>query len=653
MIQKFFDKLWGVDRDDNKPTKPQKSDKKKDGKTESIPFAVIDRDNMQNRLSNLLAPNTGINQYDFVRIGDRHIKGLFLDGYPAEIDFGFLDPLITFQGDCDTIIYMDAADSDSVVKTLTGRIEGIEGKLIERQKDANTRGVTSLRREYIQLDQLRAELENNTEKIIYVDVQTTLAHKKLDVLEEQAERLISKIGATKDHLKPADDEHDLVFKAVSPLAIHEKKEWYPFDLKGAANLYPFTSAEWPHTRGPLLGLNYDTGGPILFDGFNKKHVLNYGVFAVATSRRGKTALMKKLMTGEIRYSVFPAVIDPENEWRKSIEGFGGSYLLISRTSDTHLNPAEIFPEFDENRKRPILDIHGKIEQMTLLTATMAGLRTIATDSTIDPFQQEVFAYIGKAWRDVYTDPQIGMGLTEEPESLYEGGVRQGDTYTRRIEKRQRVYSDFYHRFCNLVRGMREFNGMQMVLEAWTSGREYGIFDCQTNVDLRTAPGIGFGLKELKGSILLPVGMGVVLSHLEERFLKKRKEEDSQAFRVYTDESQEMLDHPNSALFLETQFRRMAKRMGGPVAITQNFQKFYLNPHGQAVIQNSDTKFIGGQLPSDVKMCIEVFDLTEGEALFVKKGLEHHFLIKQPQYSARMVTQFSPQEQEAFFPSHGA
>jgi|GEM_PF-3692322 len=622
-------------------------------KKNSISQEEKDKLNRSHQLANLLAPNAGFNEYDFLRIGDRYIKGFYMDGYPAEIDFAFLSGLVTFNGDCDVMLYINPAENDSVIRTLNGRIEGIETKLNEREKDRNSRGVSSMRREYFQLDQLRTSIDNASNRILYFDVFATLAHRDLNKLEERSDRLISRIGATKDHLKPADDQHDLMFKAVSPLAIKEVNNWVPFDLAGAANLYPFISAEWPHEKGALLGLNADTKGPVMFDGFNKKHVLNYGIFAVAASRRGKSALIKKIMTGELRYDIFPAVLDPMNEFKPVIEAFGGAYHMISRTSETKVNPAEIMPEWDDNKKSMYLDIYGKIENMTMITGTMLGINATGEEQKLSQYETELLALVGKAWRDVYTDPKNGMGLTTDPNSLYQAG-EVGDTMVeRRRMKKQRQYEDFYHRFCQLVEGDKDFKGAVMALEAWLAGREYGLFDCQTNIDLRKTPGIGFGLQELKNSILLPVGMQSVISHLEERFLKKKSATDGSKFRVIVDEAQEMLVNSISAKFMDTAFRQFAKKAGGPVAVTQNFQKFWENPYGKAVIQNSDTKIIGGQQPADVRECIRIFDLTEGEATFVKQGLEHHFLLKQPNYSCRMVTQFSPMEQKVFFTSHGS
>jgi type IV secretory pathway VirB4 component len=201
-------------------------------------------------------------------------------------------------------------------------------------------------------------------------------------------------------------------------------------------------------------------------------------------------------------------------------------------------------------------------------------------------------------------------------------------------------------------GIAEMKPTVISLERFTEQGTLGLFDCYTNVDLGDAPCVGFGMKELTNSMLRPIANIVILSYLENRFLRKRSEDVGDPFRIDADECQEMLDNPYSAKALETYFRRFRKRKGGPIAATQNFQKFYENPHGRAIVQNSDTKIIFGQQEGDLKFCAEMFGLTEGELEFLDLGLKHHCIIKQPKYSCRAVTQFSPWEQEIFFPQHG-
>ncbi|MCF6094315.1 hypothetical protein L1765_10105 [Microaerobacter geothermalis] len=591
-----------------------------------------------------LAPNTGdLSNPKHIRIGDRYIRSLYIDGWPYEIDFGYLHPLVSFAGDIDFAQYISPVEKEKMIRWLTDRIEGIESKLIERAKQVSSRGVRAKRDELALLDQLRADIENNRDRIIYFDNFVTIAAPSIDELEKKVDRLMAKFGGTKDHLKLADDEHDLMWKAVSPLGIKTKHAWKEMNLDAGTNLYPFTISDWPHEKGPLIGLNYDTGSPILFDGFNKEHVKNYGIAIIGVSGTGKSAMLKKILAGEVRYDIFQAVLDQDNEFRKAIETLGGVYLPINRHTDLRFNPADIEEEYNHEYGKSIVDLNGKIEDMTNLASFMAGLTDNKEDKIIE-------AYIDKAWRKAYA----AKGITEDPNSLYEEGFFDENTkkFIKRNKKLPPRFSDFYHIFCEMAEGIPELKGTVISLERYTADGTLGLFDCYTNVELAEAPCIGFGMKELKNSLLRPIANIVVMTYLENRFIKKRSEDEGSLFRIIADECQEFLDNPYSAKALETFFRRFRKRKGGPIAATQNFQKFYENEHGRAIVQNSDTKIIFGQHEGDLKYCAEMFNLTEGEVEFLSLGTEHHAIIKQPKYSCRSVTQFSPWEQEIFFPEHG-
>ncbi len=596
-------------------------------------------------LIELLAPNQAdLSNPKYIQVGaDRYLKTFFIDGWPFEIDFGYLHPLVSFAGDIEFAQYISPVDKEQMIRWLTNRIEAIESKLIDRAKQVSSRGVRTKQEELAMLDKLRSDMENNRDRIIYFDNFLTLASPNIQELEKMSDRLMSKFGGTKDHLKPADFEHDLMWKAVSPLAVKKKEAWKEMNLAAGTNLYPFTISDWPHEKGALLGINYDTSSPILFDGFNKEHVKNYGVAIIGVSGTGKTAMLQKILTSEVPDGIFHAVIDQENDLRKSIETVGGVYLPINRYTELRFNPADIEEEYNEERRVNIVDLHGKIEDMTNLTAFMAGLGEDKEDRII-------ISYIDKAWRKAYEDKKI----TEDPNSLYEEAYFNPETgeFIRKQKKLPPRISDFYENFRRMSQGIPELKGISLSLERFTEKGTLGIFDCYTNVDIGNAPCIGFGMKELKNSMLRPIANIVIMSYLENKFILKRSVDEGNPFRVVADECQELLDSPYASKALDTYFRRFRKRKGGPIAATQNFQKFYENPYGRAIVQNSDTKIIFGQQEGDLKFCAELFGLTEGELEFLDLGLEHHSIIKQPKYSCRTVSQFSPWEQRIFFPQHG-
>jgi type IV secretory pathway VirB4 component len=594
------------------------------------------------QLTNLLTPNQlNLDLITHITSGDRYIRTFVIDGWADEIDFGYLHPLISFDGDIDLIQYIVPVPKKKIISYLNRRIEGIESRLIEKAKWASSRGVRSMKEELAYLDQLRSDIDNNREKIIYFDHHISIGADDYERLESQTHKLLSKFGGIEEQLKACHFEHDLVFKSVSPLAIKRKNSWKEMTLDAGTNLYPFTMSDWPHEKGPLIAINYDTSSPILFDGFNKAHVSNYGISLIGVSGYGKTSMIQKIMAGEIPFGIQYYVIDREHDFKDLIEIVGGTFLEINRHTDLRLNPCDIEEEFNEDRGEWWVDIHSKIEDLTNLTAFMLGLK----DKTEDKY---ILAYIDRAWLDVYA------GITEDPHSLYTEAYFDpaSGQFVRGKKKRMPRFSDFYHRYCEIVSGIRELEKTIVTLERYTEKGNLGLFDCHSNVDISSAPAVGFGIKELKKSELDPIASMVIMTFIENKFLKKRNRNDQSLFRVVNDEVQEDLANPYTADGIETFFRRFRKRKGGPIAATQNFQRLYASEQGKAIVQNSDTKFIFAQDTGDLKLTSELFGLTEGELEYLSMKLPHHVIIKQPKYSVRAVTVFSKLEQEIFFPEHG-
>lgn len=596
------------------------------------------------QLANLLAPNLlKLDDPTFISSGDRYVRTFIIDGWPDEIDFGFLHPLISFDGDVDIAQYVTPVPKKKIIGFLNKRIEGIESRLIDKEKMVSSRGVRSMREELAYLDQLRSDIENNRDKIIYFDHHISLGANSLEELESKTHKLLSKFGGLDDQLKACHFEHDIVFKSVSPLAIKKKDSYKEMNLDAGTNVYPFTMSDWPHDKGPTIALNYDTGSPVLFDGYNKEHVANYGISLIGVAGYGKTAMIQKIMAGEIPFGVQYYVIDREHDFKDLIEAVGGTFLPINRHTDLRLNPCDLEEEYNEDRDVWWVDLHSKIEDLTNLTAFMLGLRDKGEDKYI-------LSYIDRAWIEVYAS----LGITEDPNSLYLESYFDSTTkqFVRDKKKQMPRFSDFYHRYANLVNGMPDLARTTVTLERYTEKGNLGLFDAHSNVDITNVPAVGFGIKELKKSELDPIANMVIMTYIENKFLKKRNRNDNQLFRVVNDEVQEDLANPYTAEGVETFFRRFRKRKGGPIAATQNFQKLYASEQGKAIVQNSDTKFIFPQNKGDLQLTSELFGLTEGELEYLQLGLPHHVIIKQPKYSLRAVTVFSPMEQELFFPKHG-
>lgn len=110
---------------------------------------------------------------------------------------------------------------------------------------------------------------------------------------------------------------------------------FPFDDAEILNLTPNCDVE---------GVNKDTNSLIAVDYNDKRNILNQNMVVIGTSGVGKTTYMQQKILKYIAKGTKVFIIDPENEYTKTVEQFGGTVIHLSSNSQTKINPLQIYSE---------------------------------------------------------------------------------------------------------------------------------------------------------------------------------------------------------------------------------------------------------------------------------------------------------------------
>ena len=143
------------------------------------------------------------------------------------------------------------------------------------------------------------------------------------------------------------------------------------------------------------------------------------------------------------------------------------------------------------------------------------------------------------------------------------------------------------------------------LSKYTTGTFSGLFDQLTNVDLNNQL-VVFSIRDLEDT-LRPAAIYIILNYIWNEVrseLKKRI--------LVIDEAWWMMQHEDSALFLEGIAKRARKYYLGVTTITQDVTDFLQNSHGEPIIHNSSIQILLKQSPAAIDLLTKVFYLTEGE-----------------------------------------
>ncbi|MFZ5932686.1 MAG: LAGLIDADG family homing endonuclease [Patescibacteria group bacterium] len=263
------------------------------------------------------------------------------------------------------------------------------------------------------------------------------------------------------------------------------------------------------------------------------------------------------------------VIDPESEYKTLSRAVGGEFISFSFNSPSKINPFDLSQVYEEGENQlglKILSLHS-------LFKVIMG--------TITPSQE---ALLDRALVATYR----GKGITQDPTTQKREPPLMEDLYKTLV-------------------GMETSEAMDLAarIEKFVRGSFVGIFDKQTNVDIRN-PFTVFSVKDLQ-DVLRPIAMFVILD-----FIWTRVKKDLKKRLLIVDEAWHMMRYPDSAQFLWSVVKRARKYFLGLTTITQDVEDFLAQDIGKAIVTNSALQLLLKQSPAAIDKVSEVFYLSQGE-----------------------------------------
>ena len=128
------------------------------------------------------------------------------------------------------------------------------------------------------------------------------------------------------------------FNSTTPLCNDELQIAFNMNTSPAAAAFPFISSDLTSDTGILYGINRHNNSLILFDRFSMQNA-NETVFA--TSGAGKSYCIKLEVLRSLMIGVDVIIIDPEREYQHLSEAVGGTYVNISLSSQSRINPFDL------------------------------------------------------------------------------------------------------------------------------------------------------------------------------------------------------------------------------------------------------------------------------------------------------------------------
>ncbi len=575
----------------------------------------------------LIAPSgidaSNIDHLEIISNTTRYARSFFVSSLPRMCTFPELFRDMYLFGDINTSIYINPVPEAKSQNELNRVINQLETERIVAADRGNINRESILAQKRFETESLRDEIASGFNKLFEASIVSTLFAYNLQTLDAYTKLLATEMSKNLVGIKSAWAMQEEAFQSNVPLLNDSIRRVHTFDRNSMATVFPFTTSEVGHSTGIPLGINKQTGVPILFDNFHHS-LANYNMVIFAKSGAGKSVTMKTLISrSSVLMGIESLALDAEGEYRLVAESLGGINVVIGPNSKTVINlfDIEIEKVKDEitGKEREVLNIENKIEDVTQALVTMARGSTRSTE--VNEITKQIIA-------ETVADEYRRVGITSDPNSLYEEKSAKfvvnklykdkkkmptiGSWYKMLVKKaKENEDANYQFNYSYLIKVMkqyvRELNG------------QMAYFDGQSTFDLMDeVPFINLDISQLEERFARPLAQQILLSWIWEKYVKKNSEDKLKATkkRVLVDEAWMLLPFPEAVDFLNKMARRARKRNVSLAIVSQRFQDFYENEAVQAVLTSSDTKLFLAQDKAEIAYLKEVFKLSEGEANFL-------------------------------------
>ncbi len=608
-------------------------------------------------IKELIAPSgidaSNIDHLEIISNVTRYARSFFVSTLPRMCTFPELFRDMYLFGDINTSIYINPVQESKSQNELNRVINQLETERIVAADRGNINRESDLGQKRLEAEELRDEIAAGYNKLYEASVVATLFAYSLEDLDRYTKLLSTEMSKSLVEVKSAWGMQEEAFKSNLPLMDDKIKKTHTFDRRSMGTVFPFTTSEVGHSTGVPLGINKQTGVPILFDNFHSS-LTNYNMVIFAKSGAGKSVTMKTLVSrSAVLMGVQSLALDAEGEYSIVAESLGGINVVISPSSKTVINIFDIETEIvkDEitGREKVVLNVENKVEDVTQALLTMAKGSTRSEE--VNELTKQIIA-------ESVAEEYAAHGITNDPNSLFEAasgefgsnmlGRKRKDMPTigswyRRIQKKadDNKNPDYNFHYSYLLKVMKQY------IREYDGQMAY--FDGQSTFDLLEGTlFINLDISQLEEKFARPLAQQILLEWIWEKYVKKNSEDRTKAAkkRVLVDEAWMLLPFPEAVDFLNTMARRARKRNVSLAIISQRFQDFYEKPEAQAVLTSSDTKLFLAQDKSEIQYLKEVFKLSDGEAGFLITCLKGEGLLKVGGDSA--IIQIQPTAKEFEF-----
>lgn len=535
---------------------------------------------------------------DYFMFNDTYAKTLYIREYPSAATSDILTGLLGTGIEIMVTTNIETYDSAEARKLVQRQITAVDTDMAKREVKAAQHGNFSSQmpqRIKNQRDAMVSVFDKITvkdQKLFMVNTQILVKAKSFEELNESVEVIESTLkrsGCIKGEMA-WEQEHGMC--DCLPVGYQRKFEYLrTMPSESVAIFMPFNVREVQMAHSIYYGMNVLSHNLILFD--RVTGLINPSGFYLAASGGGKSFKVKTEITniilGDENADVL--VIDPEREYWKLAEAFGGEVVRFSNGSKNHINLFDFdFRLLDDPEVDIIAD---KCQLVTSFISCMDSKHPLNAQekSFVDRCVQKAYAKSGVLKTlDPADMPTLGTFLEcmkEETENV-----------SQEMKDKLIITIDMY------VNGSAKY------------------FNNLTNVDTKNRF-IAYDIRDLNGN-LKTQSMLLILDYIWNR-LAENKEKGRKTY-IFIDEVHLLFADEYSLDYLQMLWKRARKYGGILSGITQNVDDLLKDYKSRNMLANSEFIVLLKQNPTDAAKLQDVLNINDSEIQFVNDVPAGHGLL---------------------------
>ena len=567
--------------------------------TDDMPVPQLTEKDYENGIDKLYcAPDYFDFKKDYFMFNNTYAKTIYIREYPSTATSEILTELLATGIEIMVTTNIETYDSAEARKLVQHQITAIDTDMAKREVKAAQHGNFS--------NQMPQRIKNQRDAMVSVYDKITMKDQKLFMTNmqilikaESYEELNNNLEVIESTLKRSgcikgemawEQEHGMC--DCLPVGYQRKFGWLrTMPSESVAIFMPFNVKEMQMENSVYYGLNMLSHNIILFD--RMKGLVNPSGFVLACPGSGKSFTVKReIVNVFLGYEDADIlVIDPEREYWKLAEAFGGEVVKFSNGSKNHINPFDFDFRLLEDEEIDII-----ADKCQLLTSFISCM-----DSK-HPLNAQEKSFVDRCVRKAYAKSNVLTTL--DPKDMPTLGTflecmkEENENINKDMKDKLIITVDMY------VNGSAKY------------------FDNQTNVNTKSRF-IAYDIRDLNGN-LKTQSMLLILDYIWNRLSENR--DKGRKTYIYFDEAHLLFQDEYSLDYLRMLWKRARKYGGVLTGITQNVEDLLKDDKSRSMLSNSEFLVLLKQNPTDAAKLQDILHFTDSEIQYVNDTPAGHGIL---------------------------